>query len=115
MQNVEILFGSWYSALLPVAAVFVVLVLARPVRWGVRPLQAAYDRSPVLRHGVVAFVVLVGIGFAMNDSGTAIPAVAATLALPLLIAVSARALELDDADRLAAAITRTRRPSKPRR
>jgi hypothetical protein len=115
MQNVEILFGSWYSALLPAAAVFVVLVLARPVRWGVRPLQAAYDRSPVLRHGVVAFVVLVGIGFAMNDSGTAIPAVAATLALPLLIAVSARALELDDADRLAAAITRTRRPTKPRR
>lgn len=115
MQNVEILFGSWYSALLPLAAVFVVLVLARPVRWGVRPLQAAYDRSPVLRHGVVAFVVLVGIGFAMNDSGTAIPAVAATLALPLLIAVSARALELDDADRLAAAIARTRRPTKPRR
>ncbi len=113
-QNLHILYSSWLSALLPFAAAFVVLVLARPVSWGVRPLQLAYDRSPVLRHGLLAFGVLVGIGFAVNDSGTVIPAVAATVAIPLLIAVSARALELDVEDREALAIASATTPAKPR-
>ena len=38
------------------------------------------------------------IGFAANDSGTAIPAVGATLALPLVIALSVRTL-LDETSR----------------
>lgn len=93
-QNLRILFTSYLSALLPIAAAFVVLVLARPVSWGVRPLQLAYDRSPMLRSGLIAFGIMMLIGFAMNDSGVSIPAVAATVALPLLIAASVRALEL---------------------
>lgn len=93
-QNLRILFTSYLSALLPIAAAFVVLVLARPVSWGVRPLQLAYDRSPMLRSGLVAFGIMMLIGFAMNDSGVSIPAVAATVALPLLIAASVRALAL---------------------
>lgn len=97
-QNFGILFGSPLSALLPFAVAFVVLVLARPVAWGVRPLQLAYDRSPVLRHGLISFGVMVLIGTLLNDSGTAIPAVAGTVALPLLIAASLRALELQDAE-----------------
>ena len=92
-----------------------VLVLARPVSWGARPLQLVYDRSPVLRHGLIAFAVLVLVGAALNDSGAAVPAVAATVALPLLISVSVRALELDDADRLAAAIAAARKPRRSRR
>ncbi len=95
MQNLGILIKP-LSALLPFAVAFVALVLARPVAWGARPLQLAYDRSPVLRHGLASFAVLVGIGFALNDSGTAIPAVAATVAIPLLIAASVRALELHE-------------------
>jgi hypothetical protein len=114
LQNLDILFGSWLSALLPFAIAFVVLVLARPLPWGVRPLQLAYDRSPVLRAGLIALAVVLGVGFAVNDSGTAIPAVAATLAIPLLIAVSCRALELDDAERMELAIARARR-GLPRR
>ncbi|MBT0771147.1 hypothetical protein KIH74_19560 [Kineosporia sp. J2-2] len=98
--NVRILFTSYLSILLPVAAAFVVLVLSRPVSWGVRPLQLAYDRSPLLRAGLVSFGVLMLIGFGMNDSGVAIPAVAATVALPLLIAASVRALELAETDPL---------------
>jgi hypothetical protein len=97
LQNLGILFKP-LSALLPFAVAFVVLVLARPVAWGARPLQLAYDRSAVLKHGLVAWAVLVGIGFALNDSGTAIPAVAATVAIPLLIAASVRALELHEAE-----------------
>jgi hypothetical protein len=114
-QNLRILVTSWLSALLPFAVAFVALVLARPVSWGVRPLQLAYDRVPVLRPGLIAFAVLVAIGFALNDSGTVIPAVAATVAIPLLIAASVRALELDDDEQLRAAIAAARRPSRGRR
>lgn len=114
-QNVKILFTSWLSALLPAAIAFVALVLARPVAWGVRPLQLAYDRSAVLRHGMVAFGVLCGVALVLNDSGVVIPAVAATVALPLLIAVSVRALELDDQEQLEAAVARARKASPRRR
>jgi len=113
-QNLDILFKP-ISLLLPFAVAFVALVLARPASWGARPLQLAYDRSPVLRHGLVAWAVLVGLGFALNDSGTAIPAVAATVAIPLLIAVSVRALELEEVRRLAAEIEAARRVSRSRR
>jgi hypothetical protein len=96
-QNVKIIFTSWLTALLPVAVAFVVLVLARPVAVGVRPLQLAYDRSPLLRHTMIAFGILMLLAAALNDSGLAIPAVAAMVALPLLIAASVRTLEqLDD-------------------
>jgi hypothetical protein len=114
-QNLDILCTSWLSALLPFAVAFVVLVLARPVSWGVRPLQLAYDRSPVLKSGLIAFAVLLFIGFAVNDSGTVVPAVAATVLIPLLIAASVRALELDDETREAGAVSRARTPTTPRR
>ena len=92
MQNLDILTKP-IALPLPFAIAFVAFVLARPVAWGVRPLQLAYDRSPVLRQGLASFAVLMAIGFALNDSGAAIPAVAATVAIPLLIAVSVRAME----------------------
>jgi len=101
------------GALLPIAVAFVVLVLARPVAVGMRPLQLAYDRSPVLRHGVVAFGVLMLLAAGLNDSGLAIPAVGAMVAIPLLIAASVRALELEDAERLEAAIAAVRKASQP--
>lgn len=95
-QNLTILVSNWgLSLLVPLAAVFVAVVLLRPATWGAAPLQRAYDRSPALRPGLVAFLVLQAIGFAVNDSGTAVPAVAATLLIPLLIAASVRALEID--------------------
>ncbi|MCE0536953.1 hypothetical protein LWF15_15730 [Kineosporia rhizophila] len=105
LANLGILFTTNLSILVPVGIAFVVLVLARPVSWGVRPLQLAYNRSPVLKSGMIAFGVLMLIGFVMNDSGIAIPAVAATVAVPLLIAVSVRALELSDTDPPAATET----------
>ena len=95
-QNLSILFGSVLSILVPVAALFVTLVLMRPSSWGARALARAYDRSPTLRHGLVCLMLLLGIGFAVNDSGTAIPAVGFTLAIPLVIAASLRALEDDE-------------------
>ena len=95
-QNLSILFGSVLSILVPVAALFVVLVLMRPSSWGAGALARAYDRSPTLRQGLYCLLLLLGIGFAVNDSGTAIPAVGFTLAIPLIIAASVRALEDDE-------------------
>ena len=77
---------------MPIGLVFVIYILARPTSWGSRALHRAYERAPLLRPGLISLLVLFLIGFAANDSGTAIPAVGATLALPLVIAISVRTL-----------------------
>jgi hypothetical protein len=69
----------------------------RPVASRAAALGRAYDRSETLRSGVIAVLVTLGIGFAVNDSGIAIPAVALFVAIPLILAASVRALELDEA------------------
>jgi hypothetical protein len=103
-QNLAILFGSELSLMVPFGALFIALVLMRPSSWGAKALARAYDRSPTLRHGLICLLLMLAIGFAVNDSGTVIPAIGAMLAIPLVIAVSMRALEddlaesIDDAD-----------------
>lgn len=92
-QNLSILLGSWMTPLVPLALAFVIYVLARPTSWGSRALERSFDRAPVLRPGLIAIAITLTIGFAVNDSGTVIPAVGATVAVPLIIAVSVRALE----------------------
>ena len=51
----------------------------------VRPLLALY---PALRPGLIAIVVALTAGFLLNDSGTAIPAVAALILVPGLLALA---------------------------
>ncbi|GAB2696702.1 hypothetical protein [Thalassiella azotivora] len=97
-QNWNILTGSEISLLVPFGAVFVGLVLMRPVAWGAPALQRTYEYAPTLRHGLVALLVMLAIGFAVNDSGTVVPAIGGVLAVPLLIAASVRTLELADAE-----------------
>lgn len=93
LQNWDILTGSYLTLLVPFGAVFVGLVLMRPSAWGAPALQRTYEASPTLRHGLVALLVMLFIGFAVNDSGTVVPAIGATLVIPLLIAASVRTLE----------------------
>jgi len=92
-QNVEILASSPATLALPVAAALLAVALARPARWRLPALETAYEQAPLLRSGLAAIGILVGIGFVLNDSGTAIPPVTATLVLPLLAAVCLRARE----------------------
>ncbi len=100
-QNIAILFGNYRLALLvPIALVFVIYILARPTSWGSRALQRSYEACPTLRPGLIALLVMLTIGFAINDSGVAIPANGAIIAVPLIIAVSVRVLE-DEARSLA--------------
>jgi hypothetical protein len=102
-QNVDNLGGSWLTLLALGGIALVVLVLARPRRWTRRtadgesfswlssgaPLAGLGREAPMLRPGVTALAVTLGIGFAVNDSGIVIPALGISVAVPLLVAVCA--------------------------
>ena len=94
-QNLDILLSSTLTILVPFALAFVIYVLARPTSWGSRALQRSFETVTTLRAGLVAWVVTMTIGFFVNDSGVAIPAVGATVAIPLLVAMSVTALQED--------------------
>jgi len=96
-QNIDILLGNApLTLLVPAALLFVTYVLARPTSWGSRAMQRSYDQAPTLRAGLIALLITLSIGFLVNDSGVAIPAVGATLAVPLIVSVSVSYL-LDEA------------------
>jgi hypothetical protein len=102
-QNLDILFGNWLTLLAIAGIALVVLVLGRPLRtaasapdggpfgWlsGGAPLARLATDAPMLRPGLVALAVTLGIGFAINDSGVVIPAVGVAVAVPLLVAACA--------------------------
>jgi hypothetical protein len=92
LQNLEILTSSPMTMALPVLAALLVWALARPRRFGLTGLEVAYRQLPLLRHGLAALGIMLAIAFAANDSGTSIPPSAALIALPLLVAVTARAV-----------------------
>ena len=94
-QNMDILVSSTLTILVPFALFFVIYVLARPTSWGSKALERSFEAVPTLRAGLIAWVITMTIGFFVNDSGVAIPAVGATVAIPLLIAISVTALMSD--------------------
>ena len=97
-QNFGILISSELSILVPFALVFVIYVLLRPTSWGSRALHRSFERVPTLRPGLIGWLIVMVIGFFINDSGVAIPAVGAAVAIPLVIAIATRTLleEIDD-------------------
>ncbi|MEU6788247.1 hypothetical protein ABZ912_54420 [Nonomuraea angiospora] len=87
--------GNWSLTLLSlVALAFLFLVLDRPSRWGASTLGQAYRLAPTLRAGLFGALTCAFVGFLMNDSGIAIPAMALTVAVPLTLAACVRALQL---------------------
>ena len=106
-QNLDILLGNApLTLLVPAALLFVIYMLARPTSWGSRAMQRSYAQAPTLRAGLIALLITLTIGFLINDSGVAIPAVGATLAVPLIVSVAMYDL-LDEAR--AVAVTRSAR------
>ncbi|MCD0452515.1 hypothetical protein LO762_25500 [Actinocorallia sp. API 0066] len=77
------------------ALLFLFLVLARPSAWRASALGRAYEYSPTFAPSLVAVLTVTLVGMLMNDSGVVIPALVFTLAVPLVLAASVRALELD--------------------
>ncbi|MGW6498628.1 hypothetical protein [Nonomuraea angiospora] len=87
--------GNWSLTLLSlVALAFLFLILDRPSRWGASALGQAYRLAPTLRAGLFGALACAFVGFLMNDSGIAIPAMALTVAVPLTLAACVRALQL---------------------
>ncbi|HUR01907.1 MAG TPA: hypothetical protein VM347_05160 [Nonomuraea sp.] len=87
--------GNWSLTLLSlVALAFLFWVLNRPSRWGAPALGQAYALALTLRAGLFGALTCAFIGFLINDSGIAIPAMALTVAVPLTLAASVRALQL---------------------
>ncbi|MFC5821077.1 hypothetical protein [Nonomuraea harbinensis] len=116
---VGVTVGNWSLTLLSlVALAFLFLVLARPSRWGASALGQAYAHAPALRAGLIGALTCAFIGFLMNDSGIAIPAMALTVAVPLTLASCVRALQLatpTTAGQPSAPAAATERPDSARR
>ncbi|MGY1673353.1 hypothetical protein [Geodermatophilus sp. SYSU D00710] len=95
--NLDILLGSALAWVLPVALVAALwLVRGRRPAWlrGPGLLRAGGSGLPpadvaVLRAGLVATALSLALGAAVNDSGVALAATAATLLVPLLVALAA--------------------------
>jgi hypothetical protein len=77
------------------------------------PLSEAYERAPALRAGLTGTLVTSMSGFAVEDSGIAVPAIALTLAVPLAFAASARSRHLAAAASGPAAEVPATAPSRP--
>ena len=92
-QNMSLLFDNTLSLLIPIGLAFLAYLLARPSSRAAGSLRRPFRRVPFLRSGLIAVMVMWAIGFALNDSGSAIPAVGATLALPLVLSIALRTLE----------------------
>ncbi|MEU0490547.1 hypothetical protein ABZ249_15065 [Nocardiopsis sp. NPDC006139] len=89
--------GNWQLTLLAACAlVFLFAVLYRPTNWRIGALQRAYEYAPTLRAGLTGSLVTALVGFAVNDSGVAIPAIALTVAVPLTLSACVWALEQED-------------------
>ncbi|MFD6953539.1 hypothetical protein A6A08_00045 [Nocardiopsis sp. TSRI0078] len=92
--------GNWQLTLLAgCALVFLFVVLQRPLHWRFGALQGAYEYAPTLRAGLTGSLLTALVGFAANDSGVAIPAIALTVAVPLTLSACVWALQRQDGDR----------------
>ena len=84
--NFALLFGSLGSIVAALLLIAVAVAVFRPPG----PLRAVYAAQPGLRTGLRVVVVLGVLGFAVNDSGVAIPMNAALVALPAAVAACLR-------------------------
>jgi len=83
----DLLFANAVTAALPLLVAALGYLVARPPE----PLRHAFALSPQWRHGLLALGLACLIGFAANDSGAAVPALAVCVALPATLAVVLRA------------------------
>ena len=89
----DLLLANPVTAALPLVVAAAVWLLLRPPP----ALQRALDEEPALRHGLPAVGLLAAVGFVLNDSGAAVPALALLVAVPATVAVVARVLAADGA------------------
>lgn len=74
----NLLFGNPVTALLPLVVALVVWLFLRPPA----PLAAAFEAEPSFRAGLLAVGLMAALGFALNDSGPAVVALAVVVVIP---------------------------------
>ncbi len=98
-QNLQNIFGSWFTLLAVAGLLLVLFALGRPLRaaakdpegaslgWlsGHNDLRKIGEQLPLFRAAMLTLAVTLAIGFAVNDSGIIIPALGLAGAIPLLI------------------------------
>jgi hypothetical protein len=82
-------FANPIALLVPLVFVLLAWLVLQPERFRAGPLLRSYQAVPVLRTGLIALLVTAVLGFAVNDSGVMVPAVALTMAVPLAAAAVA--------------------------
>lgn len=92
--NLSLLTNSVLTLMVPLVLIFLTFLVRRPS--GLLPWT--FVRVPTLRAGLFAVLVLGVVGALVNDSGVAIPAMAATLAIPVAVAVVVRCMQVSDDD-----------------
>jgi hypothetical protein len=90
--NISLLTNSVLTLMVPLVLIFLAFLVRRP--GGLLPWT--FVRVPTLRAGLFSVLVLGVVGALVNDSGVAIPAMAATLAIPVAVAVVVRCMQVDD-------------------
>jgi hypothetical protein len=88
--------GYW-PFIIPLAGAvgFLFLALVRPIKARTPLLERAYEHSATMRPALLSALTMGVAGTLANDSGVVILSVALSLATPLMLAASVRALELD--------------------
>jgi hypothetical protein len=86
--NLSLLVDSQLTFLVIAVLVFLPVVLLR--RSG--GLRRVFGLYPTVRAGMIGVMVVAALGFAVNDSGIAVPAFAASLAVPLAVATTLRVM-----------------------
>jgi hypothetical protein len=76
----------------------VVAVVVRPGILGTDPLRRLLEQAPLLRRGLLSVIGMSVIGFLTNDSGAAIPPVAAILTVPLVVSAVMHFLSIEARD-----------------
>jgi hypothetical protein len=84
-MNLQSLATSSWRVLPPIALAVVALLALHPDR----PLARVLRRVPALRPTLVAFAVLLVLGWALNDTGVQVPAIMLGMLLPVLAALHA--------------------------
>ncbi|MET7298117.1 hypothetical protein [Embleya sp. NPDC005575] len=82
-------FTTPFTLIIPVVFVLLILAVRDPAKWRAPALARSFEAVPWLRSTLIACWLTAVVGYAVNDSGIQIPAVALTIAAPLAIAVIA--------------------------
>ena len=78
-----------------VLMVLAVMIVLRPGILGTEPLRRLLEEAPLMRRGLLSVIVMAVIGFLTNDSGAAIPPVAAIFTVPLVVSAVMHFLSIE--------------------